>query len=172
MDLIEAIEGRRSVREFKDKELPKGFLETAVRLGNLAPSAGNLQARDFIIVKDTPTKKMLALAAHGQNFVAQAQAVIVVCTNTDRISRYGHRGRELYMFMDAAAAIENILLYTYSKGLGSCWVGAFNDRAVSDNLKLPDFIKPVALLPIGYPNEVPPDPGRLSITKLLHDGKW
>jgi len=172
MDLVAAIEGRRSVRSFKDRELPKGFIETAVRLGNLAPSAGNLQARDFIIVRGEAQKKMLATAAHGQDFVAKAPAVLVACINLDRIQRYGSRGKELYAFMDAAAAIQNILLYVHSSGLASCWVGAFNDSEVAKGLGLPENVRPVALLPIGYQDEGPGRTDRLPLTKVLHDGKW
>ncbi|MEM2869832.1 MAG: nitroreductase family protein [Thermoplasmata archaeon] len=172
MELVEAIEGRRSVRAFKNEELPEGFIEEAVRVGNLAPSAGNLQARDFVVVRDAGTKKRLAEAALGQDFIAEAPVVLVVCANARRIAHYGERGRELYMLQDTAAAIENILLYVHSKGLGSCWVGAFNDAEVSEALDLPNWVRPVAILPIGVPAERPAKRRRLALSEILHHERW
>ncbi|MEM4728303.1 MAG: nitroreductase family protein [Thermoplasmata archaeon] len=172
MELVEAIEGRRSVRAFKNEELPEGFIEEAVRVGNLAPSAGNLQARDFVVVRDAGTKKRLAEAALGQDFIAEAPVVLVVCANARRIAHYGERGRELYMLQDTAAAIENILLYVHSKGLGSCWVGAFNEAEVSEALGLPNWVRPVAILPIGVPAERPAKRRRLALSEILHHERW
>jgi nitroreductase len=172
MDLVEAIEGRRSVRTFRAGRLPEGFLEEAVRLGNLAPSAGNLQARDFIIVKDRKRKRLLAQAALDQQFIADASAVIVICANEQRIFHYGKRGRELYMLQDAAAAATHILLYAYSRGIGSCWVGAFEEDAVSRLLGLPAQIRPVAMLPVGAAAEAPPARQRLPVAEIMHDEKW
>jgi len=172
VELIEAIESRRSVRAFKKDPLPEGFVEEAVRIGNLAPSAGNLQARDFVVVREEATKRRLAEAALGQDFVAEAPAVVVVCANARRIAHYGERGRELYMLQDAAAAIENILLYIHSTGLGSCWVGAFDEAAVSGALGLPDWVRPVALLPVGVPAERPARRRRLATSELIHHERW
>ncbi len=172
MELVEAIRGRRSVRVFRRDSLPEGVLEEAVRLGNLAPSAGNLQARDFVIVRERATRERLAEAALGQAFVAEAQAVIVVCANARRIAPYGVRGRELYMLQDAAAAVQNILLYIHSRGLGCCWVGACYESAVTEALGLPEGIRPVALLPVGVPGEKPAGRRRLALSEILHCEKW
>ncbi|MGQ9582545.1 MAG: nitroreductase family protein [Thermoplasmatota archaeon] len=172
MELTQAIEGRRSIRVFKKGELPEGALEEAVRLGNSAPSAGNLQARDFVLVRERATRERLAEAALGQGFVAEAPAVIVVCANARRIAPYGERGRELYMLQDAAAAIQNILLYLHSRGLGCCWVGAFDESAVSEVLGLPGDVRPVALLPVGAPGERPAKRRRLALSEILHYERW
>ena len=131
-----------------------------------------MQARDFIIVEDIEIRKELSKAALDQEFIIEAPVSIVVCANLDRISPYGTRGRELYCLQDAAAAVEHILLMAVENGLGTCWVGAFNEKEVSKILNLPSHIRPVAIIPIGYPKEKPTLTSRIDIKKLIHYNKW
>jgi nitroreductase len=173
MELKEAIKTRRSIRGFKSTPVEDSVVNEIIELGNLAPSAGNLQPRDFVIVKDEEIKKNLAHAALDQNFIAEAPVVIVVCANYQRCSSYGNRGRELYSLQDSAAAIENMLLTVVDKGLSSCWVGSFDEHAVSTLLGLTSMIRPVAILPIGYSETEKTKPGsRIDISELIHYEKW
>jgi nitroreductase len=128
VDVEEAIRKRRSIRRFKDKELPEGMVEKLIELANMAPSAGNLQARDFIVVRDQKTKDALAEAALDQEFISQAPVNIVVCANMERIGHYGHRGRTLYTLQDVAAAVQNILLAAISESLGTVWMTRIRKR--------------------------------------------
>ncbi len=148
------------------------MIKEIIELGNLAPSAGNLQPRDFIIVKEQDTKEKLAQAALNQEFVAEAPVVIVVCANIRRTAHYGKRGMELYCIQDSAASIENMLLAIVDKGLACCWVGAFDENAVSRVLDLPSQVRPIALLPIGYPGEETYPVSRIDIDDLIHYEKW
>ena len=143
-----------------------------IKLANLAPSAGNLQARDFIIVEDIKIKKELSEAALNQEFIVEAPVNIVVCANLSRISSYGKRGSELYCIQDSAAAVEHILLLAADNGLGACWVGAFNEYDVSKALGLPSHVRPVAIIPIGYPQSKVTSSSRVDIKKLIHYNKW
>ena len=172
MDLVKAIEERHSVRGFTSEDVPMDTVTEALRLGNLAPSAGNLQARDFIIVKDKEMKKKLTKAAYGQRFVEEAPVVVVVCCNKNRIKNYGERGENLYTIQDTAAAIENMMLYLVSKGYGTCWVGAFDDKEVARVLELPDCAKAVAMIPIGRPKESGRTSPRLELDTIVHSEKW
>ena len=172
MDLIKSIEARTSVREFTSEDVPEEIVTEALRLAVLAPSAGNLQARDFVVVRDPETKKKLAKGAFGQEFVQEAPVVIVVCANLNRIRNYGSRGTNLYCIQDSAAAVEHILLYAASQGFGSCWVGAFDEKEVAMVLSLPDCDRPVAMIPIGRPSEAPRRTPRLSIDTVVHREKW
>jgi len=172
MDVEEAIRNRRSIRAFKPKELPEGTAEKLIELANLAPSAGNLQARDFIIVTDQKIKDELTAAALDQDFISQAPVDIVVIANKERIGHYGHRGQSLYIIQDSAAAIQNILLAVHAMGLASVWIGAFNEDRAIEILGLPEHARPVAILPIGYPDERPPSRGRIPIDELIHYNKW
>lgn len=143
------------MRRFKDAPVSKDVIEQILEAGLAAPSAGNLQARRFFAVVSSPVKAALADAALGQGFIAESSTVIVVCADLGRIAPYGERGRSLYCLQDAAAAVQNILLAAHEKGLGACWVGAFNEQAVSGILSLSRDLRPVALVPIGVPAEHP-----------------
>lgn len=154
MDVIEAIKTRRSVRSFTDESVPKKMIDEILEAGRAAPSAGNRQARDFFVVTKDETKQKIVEAALGQSFIAQAPYVIVVCANQERIANpYASRGIELYCIQDASASVQNMLLALHSKGLATCWIGAFDEKAVSQVLELPEHLRPVAILPIGHPAE-------------------
>ena len=172
MELVEAIKTRRSIRRFLNKPIDDDTIKHIIELGNLAPSAGNLQPRDYVIVKNPETKKKLAQAALNQNFIAQAPVVIVVCANMKRTTPYGNRGLSLYSIQDTAAAIQNMLLAIVDLRLSSCWVGAFNENEVVDILGLPSFVRPVAILPIGYSDIEFKESSRIPTDDLIHFEKW
>lgn len=172
MRTMEHFRNRRSVRNFTKDDVPDEVIAEALEAGNLAPSAGNLQARDFVVVRDREKKRALADAAHSQQFLADAPVVIVCCANQERIAEYGPRGRELYCIQDVAAAIENALLYLADAGYGACWVGAFNEKKVSDLLRLPMHVRPLAMLPVGRPAAEGRSPPRLGIDSLIHFEGW
>lgn len=174
MELVIAIQERVSIRHYNSsKDLPDQTVLEIIELGNRAPSAGNLQARDFVIVRNLIKKRALAKAAYGQNFIIEAPVVIVVCANPDRSSiRYSARGEDLYCIQDSAAAIQNMLLVIHSYGLGACWVGAFDEDQAAKALKLPEHVRPVAIIPIGYPTETPEPSSRIKTEKLVHYEVW
>ncbi len=173
LDVQEAILRRRSIRSFTDEDISDEDVRQIIEAGTFAPSAGNCQPWEFLIVRDRITKQKLAEAALGQRFVSQAPVVIVVCANIKRsTSRYGSRGQELYCIQDTAAAIENMLLMAVSKGLGTCWVGAFNEVLAKEALELPVGIRPVAIIPLGNPAETPRMPRRRSYEDVVHHKKW
>ena len=157
MDLFEAIEARRSVRRFDPAvEVPPETVERLLNAAILAENAGNRQPWHFYVVRDPELRQGLVAAAHGQGFISQAPVAIVVCADAEQSAgRYGQRGRELYCLQDTAAAVDHILLAAVALGLGSCWVGAFDEGEAARVLDLPDHHRPVAILPIGKPAEAP-----------------
>ncbi len=171
MDLSAVIRSRRSIRAFTKEPIPEKILKELIELANWAPSAGNLQARDFIVVREEETKRALARAA-DQVELAQAAVDVVVCTNASRIGKYGERGRELFVVQDAAAATENLLLAAHERGLGAVWMGSFDEVAVRKLLRIPDPARPVAILAIGWPAEHPAPPERLPLSTVLHWEHW
>lgn len=173
MELKTALKTRRSIRNYKNITIPDNVLQEILTLANAAPSAGNVQAREFIVIKSTTLKQKLASAAFGQGFIKDAPVVLVVCGNQKRsFASYGGRGRDFYCIQDADAAIMHILLAAHDIGLGTCWVGAFNDLKVSSVLNLPGYIKPIAIIPIGYPDREPSKTSRIYVEKLIHHEKW
>ncbi len=172
MDIVDCIERRMSIRTFEQDPIDDSLVIEALRLANLAPSAGNLQARDFVIVRDVAVKKQLMEAAYRQDFIRSAPVVIVFCANLNRIAHYGARGRDLYCLQDVAAAVENVMLYLTSIGLASVWVGAFDERKVAEALSLPPDVRPVAMVPIGRGAETGVRRKRLPLEKLVHRDRW
>ncbi|GAB4280154.1 MAG: nitroreductase family protein [Coriobacteriia bacterium] len=167
MQFREVIEGRRSVRHFDAKRQVsdvdiRALLEAAI----LAPSAGNIQPWRFYVVKSLEAKGRLAQAVR-QKWAAAAPVVIVVCVDPRPCAaRYGDRGEYLYSIQDTAAATENILLAAVDRGLASCWVGAFDDKAVAQAIGAPSPITPVAVLPIGYSAEAGARPARRPLEEV------
>lgn len=169
MDVLEAIKGRRSVRAFRPDDVPNAVVEQLIDAARWAPSAGNIQPWEFIIVRNPELKRKLAEAALGQRFIEEAPVVIVVCANEIRSTQgYGMRGKNLYCIQDTAAAIQNLLLTAYSMGLGTCWVGAFREEEAKKALRIPEGIRPVAIIPIGYPAESPTAPAKRSLKQIIH----
>lgn len=169
MEVFEAIKGRRSIRAFKAADVPAETVEKLIDAARWAPSAGNIQPWEFIVVRNREIKRKLAKAALGQSFIEEAPVVIVVCADEERSARgYGVRGRTLYCIQDTAAAIQNIHLAAYALGLGTCWVGAFREDEAREALKIPEGIRPVALIPVGYPAETPSPRGRRPLKQIIH----
>jgi len=169
MDVLEAIKGRRSIRAFRNQDVPAEIVEKLIDAAQWAPSAGNIQPWEFIIVRKPEIKRRLVEAALGQTFIEEAPVVIVVCANEEHSSQgYGVRGKTLYCIQDTAAAIQNIHLTAYSLGLGTCWVGAFREEEAREILKIPRGIRPVAIIPVGYPAEAPTARTRKPISQIVH----
>jgi nitroreductase len=151
LDTYEAILTRRSIRRFEGRTVTREQLEKLLEAARWAPSAGNLQPWVFVVVTSAEARAALAAAAFGQQFVAEAPAVVGVAAAPPEDSPYGLRGRDLYCLQDTAAAVQNILLAAHAMGLGACWVGAFDDDAVARALGLGSGERPVALVPVGFP---------------------
>jgi len=169
MDVLEAIKGRRSIRAFKSKDVRPEIIKELINAARWAPSAGNIQPWEFIIVRKPEIKRRLVEAALDQTFIEEAPVVIVVCANEDRSSQgYGMRGKTLYCIQDTAAAIQNIHLVAYSLELGTCWIGAFMEEDAKKILKIPYGVRPLAIIPVGYPAEAPTPPTRRPINQIVH----
>ena len=152
LDFLALAKSRRSIRGFKDKDITKEQLMQLIDAAQSAPSAGNCQPWHFYVIKNKGLQAKMKENAYNQDFILTAPACIVVCTETKcNESRYGERGRDLYSIQDTAAAIQNILLCAKNMGLGSCWCGAFDEEKISGILDLKKDFRPVAIIPVGYP---------------------
>ena len=170
MDFLELIERRVSVRDFLDKPIEQDKLNTILMAANRAPSAGNLQAYEIYVVKDPHIRSLLADAALNQDFIGVAPVVLVFCSHPARSEwRYHERGASLYALQDATIACTFAMLAATDLDLGCVWVGAFNEKDVKNILHLPNGLIPMAILPIGYPSEVPDIRSRRSLDDLV---KW
>ena len=169
MNVFEAIKERRSIRAFRKREVSNEDVARLIDAAVWAPSAGNIQPWEFIIIRRPELKRAIVQAAWGQSFIEEAPVVIVVCANEDRSSqRYGERGKTLYCLEDTAAAIQNIHLAAYSLGLATCWIGAFQEQEVRQILKVPHGIRPVAIVPVGYAAESVSPRSKRPMNQIVH----
>ncbi|MBN2518736.1 MAG: nitroreductase family protein [Candidatus Altiarchaeota archaeon] len=166
-DVLKCIYNRRSIRSFLPRQLEPWKEEELLKAANSAPSAGNLQARFFYVVKNPEAKSNLSRAAYGQYFIENAPLVFVACSDSvASLKRYGRRGETLYALQDATASIQNILLAATALDLGSCWVGAFDEEEVREILSIPKHLRPIALIPVGYSNDKPLGTSRKSLGEI------
>jgi nitroreductase len=173
LEIPDAILKRKSVRAYAPKGLTDEELEALIKAAISAPSAGNMQPWGFVAVRDRGVKEALVEAAHGQSFIASAPVVIVVCADPARTTpRYGERGEKLYCLQDTAAAVENIMLTAAHNGLGTCWIGAFDEGMAAAAIGLPGGIRPVAMIPVGYPAQDPTPRPRRPVAEVLHMDHW
>ena len=150
MDVCDAIATRKSVRAYLDKPIEEEKLNAVLEAARLAPSASNRQEWRFVIVREKEARNQVAMAAGQQMFIAQAPVIIVACAETD-----GHLmtcGEPCYP-IDVAIALDHLTLRAVELGLGTCWIGKFNADEVKKILGIPDEIKVVQLMPLGYPVE-------------------
>ena len=151
MDVFECIQKRRSIRNYSKKNVDFDKLTLILEAGCKAPSSGNLQDYRFIIVNNKDKIRALAEHCNEQYWIATAPVLIIVCSDTEKTeSYYGLRGQRLYSTQNSAAAIQNMLLAAHALGLGSCWVGAFNEEFVSDEFNIPGKVRPQGIITLGY----------------------
>ncbi len=169
MDFFEVLRSRHSVRAYLGRELEDEKLEKILWAASSAPSAGNLQAYEIVVVRDAGRRRALAEAALSQEFIAQAPVVLVFLINPDRTKwRYGLRGVHLYCIQDATIAASYAQLAATALGLGSVWVGAFDSSRVSEIVGARGELTPVAILAVGYPGEEPEPTPRRPLRDLVH----
>jgi nitroreductase len=150
MDVHEAIKTRRSVREYSLRPIPAEVMCKMRRALRFAPSACNLQPWQFIFVEGAELRRKLAAAAMDQTWMAEAPVIVVGCGLPG--GAYKHMGGEgNSAVIDVAIALDHLTLAAVAEGLGTCWIGAFDEAAVKKLLHIPADVKPVALTPLGYP---------------------
>jgi nitroreductase len=169
MDVIDVIRKRRSVRSYTDQPVEREKIDRLLEAARLAPSASNRQEWRFVVVTDPRRRELLAEAANRQEFVGQAPVVIAACAETD-----GHVmtcGQACYP-IDVAIAIDHITLQAVAEGLGTCWIGAFSEPQAKEILGIPDEIRVVEMLTVGYPAGEPSPLARRPLDSMVHWETW
>ena len=147
MDVYEAIEKRYSVREYQDRAIEEDKLQRVLNAGRIAPSGSNRQEWKFVVVRDADLRRSLAKAA-DQAFLADAPAIIaVVGLNPDRVMHCKVPADPV----DCAIAIDHMTLAAVAEGLGTCWIGHFEQDSCRSLLEVPSSAKIIELLALGYP---------------------
>jgi nitroreductase len=163
MDILNAIQSRRSIRAYSDKPVEQEKLNRVLEAARLSPSAANRQDWKFIVVRDAGLRAKLTEAALEQPFVGQAPLILVACgINPDSVMRCGqHR-----YTVDLSIAVAYMILEASCLGLGTCWLGRFDEKLVKDTLQIPEPVRVVAMTPLGYPNESPSARPRKAIEEI------
>jgi nitroreductase len=163
---------RSSVRDYDTAPLLEEVIAYILSCACTAPSAGNLESWDVVVVTDEEVRFALAEAAYGQEHIAKAPAVFVVCANYVRsMSRYGERGI-MYAIEDASIACTYMMLAAHARQVHTCWTGAFDEEEVRDVLSLPPHIRPVSLLAAGHGHPPPLPTGRMAAGEHVHRDIW
>lgn len=170
MDVFEAVQTRRSIRNYESKPVEEDKLMKVLEAGRLSPSAANRQPWHFIVVRDEEMRRKLR-AAYDADWFVNAPVIIVVCV--DPSAAWRRRDGEEFWKVDAAIALQSMVLCAWEEGLGTCWIGAFDERAVKDVLGIPQGIRVVAMTPLGYPAEKKgPVTQRKKLEEIVHYDGW
>ena len=150
MKTEEAINSRRSIREFSNKPVKFGLIMEAIDSANQSPFAGNINNLKYLIVEKQENKKYIAEFSQ-QLWINESSWIIIVCSESEKLEQlYGEKGI-IYGKQQAGAAIENMLIKITDIGLGACWVGAFSEKEIKSHFKIPNKWTVEAIIPIGYP---------------------
>ncbi len=173
MDLYDVIRTRRSVRKYRSDPIPQEVLERVLDAARIAPSGSNRQPTRFIVVTEADIKRKLVPMCHDQAFIATAPIVICAVGRDIKYDRGEWMG-DYAMVVDVAIAVDHLTLAARAEGLGSCWIGSFNNAALKEFFKLPEDVNVVALTPLGYPEGDPftePE-GRIPLEEFVMWEGW
>lgn len=173
MELFEAIGKRHSIRGFLPRAVEGEKLEKILESANQAPSSGNNQGYEIVVLEEPLQIDDLFQALVEQTFEKPPQLVLVFCANEQRSSSsFGARGKSLYCIQDATIAGAYAQLAAQGLGLATVWVGAFKEEVVRKVIEGPDFIRPVGLLLVGYPDAKPTPTTRRHLSEIVHREKF
>jgi nitroreductase len=164
MELMEAIKNRQSTRHYEERPVPEDKLHYVLEAARLAPSASNRQRWKFIVVRDSERRRELCRAAAGQRHVAQAPVIIAAVAT---MPEYVMMNEIPTHPVDLAIAVDHMTLAAVDQGLGTCWIGRFDQAVAKDILKVPDKYRVVALLTLGFPQKVQRRKVRKSLEEIV-----
>ncbi len=164
--LLALLKARRSVRRYRPDPVPDEMVEQLLEAGRWAPSASNRQPWDFIVVRDEAIRQQVAehAAFYFIRWAHAAEAPLLIVLCGDCQSRFYRQ----FLHEDIGLAGSQIMLQAKALGLGSCWIGALDRKAVAGILKLPDHLEIVGLLTVGFPAEDPPPTSRKPLVEIVH----
>jgi nitroreductase len=170
MDVFEAIAARKSVRAFVDQPVSEDDLQRVLQAARAAPSARNGQEWRFVVVRDRAMRERIAGEAARQPFIGTSPVLLACCAHTDgRIMRCGQAAYPI----DVAIAMDHLALAAAALGLGTCWIGSFDETLVKELLGIPPEVRVVQLMPLGYPADPAPiSKSRLRLEEIVHVELW
>jgi len=161
MSLLDVIFRRRSIRRYRSESIPEDVLRNILEAGRLAPSADNVQPWHFVVVTEPKIKEELA-SGRWNRFIKDSAVTIIGC---------GYKDNE-WATIDVTIALENMVIAAEAQGVGSCWIGDFEEKEVKKLLDIPENLKVVALVSLGYPAEKPSPEAKKSLENIVHYNKF
>jgi nitroreductase len=169
MDTIEAINTRRSIREYQEKDIPEELVKEILKAAMAAPSARNQQPWEFVVITDAELREKIPTVCPFAQMIVEAPLAILVCGDLKIETAQG------YWVIDCAAATQNMLLAAHELGLGAVWTGVYPREERMDGLTelldLPEYILPHSLVVFGYPAQQPPQQDRFK-PERIHTNGW
>ncbi len=173
MDALECIFTRRSIRNYLGKKVEAEKLANILNAGRLAPNSGNVQECKFIVVTESSTISKIAQVCEEQTWMESAPLHIIACSEAQRLeANYGEKGEKIFSLQNATAALQNMIIAAHAQGLGSCWVGAFDELKFKELLGIPENVVVAGVLTIGYAAEKPKEPQKMAIENITFVEKW
>jgi nitroreductase len=169
MELTDVISKRQSCRSFQKKPVDDTTIRSIIDLARNAPSASNRQEWRFVAVKDPAKISAIAEKAGDQKWLANAPMILACCADTNN---HTMRCRQPCYPIDLAIIIDHITLIAADKGLGTCWIGAFEEDVVKEICGIPKHVRVVELLPIGYPADTAREKKRMPVDEILFADTW
>ena len=173
MDIFQVFRDRRSIRRYKDTPVEPEKIKQVLDAARLAPSWKNLQCWRFLVINQQAHREALlkALPEDNRGFqaIATAPVAIVVCADS---SQSGLENGIEYYIADTAIAFEHLCLAAHALGLGTCWMGWFDETAVKTELGIPDKFRVVGVTPLGYPDQEPKARPRKALTDITFYNQW
>jgi nitroreductase len=167
MDFLELVRRRRSIRRYRPDPLPEARIDHVLEAARLAPSWANGQCWTFVVITDPRAKHELAQA--GNEWVEEAPAIVVACANP---KQSGNKGDQPYYLLDIGIAMEHLVLAAAEQGLGTCWIGWFDEQKARKALGAPAEVRVVAFTPLGYPAEEPEPRPRKTLGEMVYRDRW
>ena len=173
METRDAILTRRSVRTYASRPIPDAVLTDIFDVTRQAPSGSNREPTRLVIVKQPERKSELAKLCSNQSFIAQAPIVVAVVVKTLSYNRGNYMGTSSSL-VDGAIILDHLTLIARDYGLGTCWIGAFDNFEVKQFLGIPDDWNVVGLTPVGYPSKdvFEPTAKRMPLEEFIKEEQW
>lgn len=169
MEFSELIKKRYSVRAYKPDPVEDQVLNQVLEAARLAPTAGNRQPFQLIVIPTAGRGAELRLIYDRDWFV---QAPLVICACGIPAQGWVRQDGKNYTDVDVAIVMDHLILAATSLGLGTCWIAAFDPTAAREVLGLPDGVEPIAFTPLGYPADQPKPKKRKALSELVRHERW
>ncbi|MCL2498488.1 MAG: nitroreductase family protein [Symbiobacteriaceae bacterium] len=164
MTVFEAIRDRRSIRSYTPHPIPPEKLEVCLEAMRLANSGGNRQPWRFVLVQEADLRQQMAVACNGQSWVAEAPLIVVACALTTASEKGAN--------VNLSIPIDHLQLAAHEQGLGTCWIGAFQEEQVKQLLNIPAEVRVVHVMTVGFAAAAGKDRGRKPQEEIFAYNRW